>query len=95
MCLSKHHAMKVYGEVEVQLHASLTSARDGSERSASRPGRLTVGERASATHWVGDWVDPRVGLDAVAKRIPALCRKLNPGHPVRSIVSLVTDDAVV
>jgi hypothetical protein len=40
LCLTKHHAMKAYGEVKVWLHASLTSATDGGEWSASRPCRL-------------------------------------------------------
>jgi hypothetical protein len=35
----------------------------GGERSASRPGRYTPGERVPGTHWVGGWVDPRTGLD--------------------------------
>jgi hypothetical protein len=29
---------------------------------------LTPGERAPDTHCIGDWVGPRVGLDAVEKR---------------------------
>jgi len=32
--------MNVYGVVEIQLHKFLTSALDGDERSASRPGRF-------------------------------------------------------
>jgi len=49
----------------VQLHALLTSALDGGEWSASHPGRFTPRERAPGTHWIGGWVDPRNGLDAV------------------------------
>jgi hypothetical protein len=58
--------------MEVKLHAILTSALDGGEWSASRPGHFTPGERAQGTHWTGGWVDPRAGLDAVVrrKRIP-------------------------
>jgi hypothetical protein len=41
LCLSKHHAMKTYGRVEVQVHAFLTWAIDG-EGPASRPSRLTL-----------------------------------------------------
>jgi hypothetical protein len=26
------------------------------------------GERAPGTHWIGDWVGPRAGLDAVAEK---------------------------
>jgi hypothetical protein len=31
-----------------------TSALDGEERSASRPGRFTHGEGARGAHWIGD-----------------------------------------
>jgi hypothetical protein len=40
---------------------SLTSALDGGEWSASRPGRFTLRERAPDTHWIGGWVGPRSG----------------------------------
>jgi hypothetical protein len=46
----------------------LTSELAGGKWSASRPGRFTFGERAPCTHWVGGWVDPRVGLDDLEKR---------------------------
>jgi len=36
--------------------------------SASRPGRFNTGERVPGTHWIEDWVEPRTGLDAKAKR---------------------------
>jgi hypothetical protein len=55
--------MEAYGGVDVQIHIFLTSALAGSEWSASRPGRYTIG-----THWMGGWVDLRVGLDVVEKR---------------------------
>jgi hypothetical protein len=45
-----------------------TSALDGSEWWASRPGRFTPGERAPNIHVIGGWVDPRAGLDAMEKR---------------------------
>jgi hypothetical protein len=32
------------------------------------PAALPPGERAPGTHWIGCWVDPRVGLDDVKKR---------------------------
>jgi hypothetical protein len=43
--------MKTYWGVEVQFHELLTSALDGGEWSASRPGRSTPG-----TYWVEGWV---------------------------------------
>jgi hypothetical protein len=58
---------------------SLTSSLDGSEWSASRPGRFTPTQRAPRTHWIGGWVGPWAVLDAVVKRkIPSLRRESNP-----------------
>jgi hypothetical protein len=47
------------------------------------------GKSPRSTHWVGGWVGPRAGLDAMAKeknphRCP--CRELNPVRPVRNLV---------
>jgi hypothetical protein len=57
----------------------MTSALDGGEWSDSRAGRFTPKETASATHWMGGWVSPRAGLDAVVKRkIPSPYRDSNP-----------------
>jgi hypothetical protein len=61
--LTKHHATKTYGGVEVQFHVFLTSALGGGEWLASRPGRFTSGERVPYTHWTGSWMDPRASLD--------------------------------
>jgi hypothetical protein len=54
--------MKTYGGVDVEIHIFLTSAQVGGEWSASRPCRFTPG-----THFIGGWVDPRVGLDDMEK----------------------------
>jgi hypothetical protein len=43
----------------------LTSSQGIGGWSAACPVRFIPGERAPDTHWVGDWVDPRVGLDAM------------------------------
>jgi len=51
--------------VEVQRHAFLTSTLEGGEWTASRPGRFTSGEKAPGTPYIGGWVGPRTGLDAV------------------------------
>jgi hypothetical protein len=56
LCLFNYHAIKTYGGVEVHLRVFSTSALDGGEWSASRPGRFTLKERAPR-------VDPRAGLD--------------------------------
>jgi hypothetical protein len=54
--------------VDVYIHIFLTSALVGGEWSTSRPGRFTLGERVHGTHWIGGWVDLRVGLDDLEKR---------------------------
>jgi hypothetical protein len=61
----------------------LTSALEGGEWSASRPGRFTSRERAPGTHWIGGWVGPRAVQNAVVKReIPSPRRKSNPRTPI-------------
>jgi hypothetical protein len=72
-------------EVDVQIHIFLISALVGGEWSTSRPGRFTTGERTPDTHWIGDWVDLRAGLDNLKKKfltLPGL--ELRPlSHPTR------------
>jgi hypothetical protein len=46
----------------------LTSALDGGEWSASRPGRFTPGKRALRNHWMGGWVDPNAGKNSYPHR---------------------------
>jgi hypothetical protein len=79
--LTEHHAMKAHWGVEAQLHAILASELDGGDWSASRPDRFTPRKRAPGTHWIGGWVCPRVGLDAV---FPAPAGSRTPDHPARS-----------
>jgi hypothetical protein len=72
--------MKTYwgsGGIYPRIH---TSALDGGEWSASRRGRFIAKERASpGTHWIGGFVGPGTGLDAVVERkIPSPCRDWNP-----------------
>jgi hypothetical protein len=58
------------------MHSLTTLDRD--EWSASRPGRFTPREGTPVTNWIGGWVGPRAGLDAVVKRkIPNSCRDTN------------------
>jgi hypothetical protein len=66
--LTEHHAMKAYWEWRYSSTHSLTSALDGGDWSASRPGRFTLRERVPGTHWIGGWMDPRSVLDTVVKR---------------------------
>jgi len=50
------HLEDVLGEWRYKLHAFLTSALDGGEWSASRPGHFTLREKAPGTHWIGGWL---------------------------------------
>jgi hypothetical protein len=73
--------------VGVYIRIFLTSALAGGEWSASCPGHFTPEEEAPGTHWIGGWVDPRAGLNAVENRkfltLPGL--ELQPlGRPTRS-----------
>jgi hypothetical protein len=69
LCLIKYYAMKTYRGVEVYLHVFLNSALDGGEWWVSFvPRPLYLRERAPGTHWIGGWVGPIVGLDALEKR---------------------------
>jgi hypothetical protein len=84
-----HHAMKVcWGSSGIAPHI-LTSAVDGGEWSASRPFRFTPG-----THWIGGWVGPRSGLDAMMKRKKSHhcpCTELNPSYPARSLLPTLAE----
>jgi hypothetical protein len=75
---------------------SLTSALVGGEWSASRPGRFTPREKTSGSHWIGGWVGPRAGLDAVVKRkIPSPRRESNPRTSiVQPVAQRYTDWAI-
>jgi hypothetical protein len=71
--------MKAYWEWRYSFAHSLTSALDGGEWSASRPGRFTPRETAPVTYWIGGWVGPRAVLDAVVERkSPSPSREPNP-----------------
>jgi hypothetical protein len=59
----------------------LTSALDGDEWSASRPGRFTLGERAPGTSWTGGWVSLRAGPDLVEKRKMLTLPGIEPRPP--------------
>jgi hypothetical protein len=72
------------GERRYSSYSFSTSALDGGECSASRPGRdFTPGERARGTHCTGGWVGPRAGLDTEDRgKILCPCRGSNPDRPV-------------
>jgi len=45
--------MKMYEEVEVQLHAILTQELDKVSHQLHAPGALHARERTPSTHWIG------------------------------------------
>jgi hypothetical protein len=71
--------MKTYSSGDIA-PPFMSSALDGGECSASRPGRFIPRERASGTDWTGGWVGPQsqVGrceeknLANLGNRIPAV-----------------------
>jgi hypothetical protein len=86
LSLSFNWSPRHEGVLEVWKYSSthpLTSALDGGEWSASRPGHFTPRERAPGTHWIGGWVGPRAVLDVVVKRkIPSPSRESIPRTPI-------------
>jgi hypothetical protein len=70
LCLTKHHAAKMYWE---------------SEGVAPCSSHFTPGERTLGTHWIGGWMGPRAGLEMMVNRkILNASLELNPGHPASS-----------
>jgi len=49
--------------VNVKLHLFLTPTFHGDERSKSRSGSFTSENKISSIYRIGDYVDPRAGLD--------------------------------
>jgi hypothetical protein len=69
------------GEEVYSSYSFTTSALDGGEWSASRPGRAFT----PGTHCTRGWVDPRAGLDTEDRgKILCPCRGSNPARPARS-----------
>jgi hypothetical protein len=60
-----------------------TSALHAGEWSASHPGRVTPKEISPGTHYIGGWVGPGAGSDAVeTANISCPCRESNSdGQP--------------
>jgi hypothetical protein len=84
--------MKMGWGVEIKLHDFLTSAADGDQWLASLPGRFTLGKETLVPFFIGGWVGPRTGLDAVVnRRNPCPCRESNPSRPARSLVTMITE----
>jgi hypothetical protein len=84
--LSRYTPWRRLGGRRYSFYSFVTSALDGGEWLASRPGRaLPPGKGPRSTHCTGDWVGPRAGLDAEARRKnPLSLSGIEPGRPVRN-----------
>jgi hypothetical protein len=69
----------------------LTSALDGGEWSASRPGRFYPREIALGTDWIGGWVGTKAGLDAMEKMKVLSLPGIEPRPPSRQPVAMPTE----
>jgi len=59
---ARHEDVREDGGIALRI---LTPPLNGGEWSTSRTGRFTSGERTPCTGWIGGWVGPRDGLNAV------------------------------
>jgi hypothetical protein len=83
--------MKTWGSGGIT-HVFITLVLDGGEWSASFSGHFTPKEKSPQFPFdmMGGWVGHRTVLDSVAKRRkPVHCLKLDPGHPVSIMVTIL------
>jgi hypothetical protein len=59
--------MKMYGEVDEQIHVFSILALDGGEWLASHPGHFTPRVSYPSIYWKGGCVGPRIGLEDVRR----------------------------
>jgi hypothetical protein len=79
LCLTKHHAMKIYWEWRDSSTHSLPQHWMEVSGQLHAPATLLPGKEPPGTHWIGGWVGPRAGLDMVEKRKFSIWTKLlNP-----------------
>jgi hypothetical protein len=77
--LTKHHSMKAYWGSGGIAPCILDLGTRWRWVISFTFGPLYPRERYPCTHWIGDWVGPRAGLDEVMKRtIPSPCRDSYP-----------------
>jgi len=92
LCLTKYHAMKTYGGVEIQSHTLLTSELDGIEWSASRLAALPPGRRPrhplNRTPCRPQSRSERGNKEKIS---PCSSREWKPGRPVHCPVTLLTE----
>jgi len=93
LCLTKHHAMKTYWGVEIQLHAFLTSALDGVSCQLHAPAPLLTGKspRCPLDRRLSG-PQSRSGQDCEDKKktLHCPCWELISGRPARRLVTILT-----
>jgi hypothetical protein len=67
-CLSKHHAIRTYGECGGVAPRVLDFGTGWMLVVSFAPRPLYPRGKSPGTHWIRRWVDPRPGLDVAAKR---------------------------
>jgi hypothetical protein len=88
LCLIKHEAKKICGEVEVQLHVFLKSAPGRGELSASSTRRFIPEERTPLICMIKRMGGPQTLLQHCSeKKIVCLCWESNPNSSVFRPVS--------
>jgi hypothetical protein len=83
-----------YGELKGQLSSFLTSTVDGGKWTILRPPATSSGGKHPNTHYRGEWVGARAGLDALKKRKTSCTgRESHCGRlcPPRNLVPLRTE----
>jgi hypothetical protein len=65
LLLTEHHTMKGYWGGGIALRINFGIRWSGQ---LYAPAALAPKKRAPGTHWIGDWIGLRAGLDAVVKR---------------------------
>jgi hypothetical protein len=81
LCLTKHHAMKAHWG-SGGIAATILNLGTRRRVVSFTTGPLFHQGKISGTHWIGGWMGPRAGLDAVGNRkIPGPYWELNPGRP--------------
>jgi len=85
------HAMKAYWGVERRHPPLFHNLGTRLEWSFSHPGHFTLRNRASNTHRIRGWVDPRFSMDILKNRkISWPCQESKPDRPSCSLVITIT-----
>jgi hypothetical protein len=63
----------------------------GMSSQVSRPGHFIPTHTSPGAPCLGDWVGPRVGLEAGKELLHWPCRESKSGRPARSLVTILTE----